>query len=180
LRSGLGRFSFCLQALSTLDGRFPGQGSRSRLRSTCATTQGQVHQALHDGTSSTAVGCLFAQPLDEFLLRFVDALGNQVLRETGCSFLSSFLTTCKRRTLDQLHTLSLGSVGNARQDAEGCEDFHRPGDDPERRRGAALLCSGTFLLSPPTCFTSTSANTQANRTQTTRKTKRTRSQERYC
>ena len=129
LRSSFSRSLFGSKALSTLDGRFPGYSIRSRLRSTCATTQGQVHQALHDGTSSTAVGCLFTQPLDEFLLRLVDALGDQVLRETGCCFLRSFLTTCKRSTLDQLDALSLGSIGNTRQDAEGCKDFHRPGDD---------------------------------------------------
>ena len=127
--SGLGCFRFCLQALGTLDGRFPGYSTRSRLRSTCATTQGQVHQALHDGTSSTAVGRLFTQPLDKFLLRLVDTLGDQVLRETGRSFLSSFLTPRDECPLDQLYALSRGSVRDTRQNAEGCEDFHRPGDD---------------------------------------------------
>ena len=58
-----------------------------------AAANGGIKDTLHQRTCSATIPSGFAHTLDDLLLGLVDTLGNQVLGNVGCSFLSGFFTT---------------------------------------------------------------------------------------
>ena len=159
-------FAFCLRPLFCVC-RSSGGG-----RTCTAPTKRQVHQTLHDRTRCAAVSGLLPQTLNELLLRFVYALGNQVLRKTRRHFLRGFFTTSNKRTFNELHPCGFGRRGDAGQNTEWCEDFKRAGDYAQGRGCAALLISGTRFLRSCAGFSGPSTDTQTCSRSTTRQTER--------
>ena len=102
---------------------------------------------------------MLAQTFDEFLLGFVDALGNQVLGPAGRSFLSGFFTTRLQGTLDQRNTISIDRIGQTAQNTEGCKRLERAGDDTQSRCRTPLIGSSLAFFCTGACLSSASANT---------------------
>ena len=142
------------------------------------TAESHIQHTLRDCTCGPAVRRLLAQPLNEFLLRLVDAFGDQVLREPRRGFLRGFFATGNERPLDVLEAPRDNFIRQTTHDPDRGKCFQRTGKHAKRSRGSPLFIRGLVLLRTHAGFTRTCANTHSSRRSSAGNAERRRRQER--
>ena len=114
--------------------------------------------------------------LDDCLIGFVNAFGNQVLRDLGCRFLSAFFPTSNQRTFDLGNGPLLDRVSKSAQDADGGKHLRCTNECAQAsgKTPTTFVCF-TFFSANSRCACA-SAYAQCSAGNTTGNAKRTRGQ----